>query len=92
MLHWPIHAATLFLNAAYAYSCNFDFDGEVMEGLLTCLRKMVLDVDAWKTINRKMEMYWEVSGLFGFANAVNERSIQMPRKPLELKNLIMCFI
>lgn len=75
MLHWPIHATTLFLNAAYGYSHNFDFDGEVMEGLLTCLRKMVLDVDAWKTINRKMEMYWEVSGLFGFANAVNERSI-----------------
>ena len=34
MLHRPIHAATIFLNLAFSYKCNFDFDGEVMEGLL----------------------------------------------------------
>jgi hypothetical protein len=35
MLHWPIHATIFFLNLAYVYSCKFDFDGEVMEGLLS---------------------------------------------------------
>jgi hypothetical protein len=53
-----IQAATLFFNLAYAYSCDFDFDGKVMEGLLRCLQMMVRDVDARRTINRKMEMYW----------------------------------
>ena len=37
MLHRPIHATTLFLNPAFAYKCNFDFEDEVLEGLLTCI-------------------------------------------------------
>jgi hypothetical protein len=45
MPHRPIHAATLFLYPAFSYKCNFDFDAEVMEGLLTCLQRMVLDVE-----------------------------------------------
>jgi hypothetical protein len=92
MLHRPIHATTFFLNPAYAYSCNFDFDGKMMEGLLTCLQRMVHDVDARRTINSEMEMYQEASGLFGFTDAINEWSILMPRKPLEFRSLIMCFI
>ena len=57
MLHQPIHAATLFLNPYYAYSSDFDFDGEVMEGLLTCLERMVPDVETHRTISVEMEMY-----------------------------------
>lgn len=30
MLHRPIHATTLFLNLAFSYKCNFEFDVEVM--------------------------------------------------------------
>eukprot|EP00253_Pinus_taeda_P012325 PITA_12325 len=37
MLHRPIHAATLFLNPAFSYKCGFDFDGEVTEGLHSCI-------------------------------------------------------
>jgi hypothetical protein len=89
---YPIHAATLFVNPAYAYSCNFDVDGEVMGGILTCFYRMVLDANAHRAINCKMEMYREANKLFGFADVVNERSVLMPRKPLEFKILIMCFI
>ena len=32
MLHRPIHAAGLFLNPAFAYKCNFDFDGRFWRG------------------------------------------------------------
>lgn len=62
-------------NSTYAYLCNFDFDGDVMEGILPCLWRMVPDADACKTINCKMKMYWEASGLSGFVDANNERSI-----------------
>jgi len=37
-------------------------------------------------------MYQEASGLIGFVNVVNEKSILMPHEPLEFKILIMCFI
>jgi hypothetical protein len=37
MLHRPIHATIVFLNPAFSYKCNFDFDGEVIEGIHTCL-------------------------------------------------------
>ena len=37
MLHRPIHAAGLFPNPVFACKCNFDFDGEGLEGLLTCI-------------------------------------------------------
>ena len=92
MLHWPIHAVTLFLNPAYAYSCNFDFDGEVMEGILTCIQRMVPEVDVHRIINREMEMYREASKLIGFGDVVHERSVLIPHKPLEFKILITCFI
>ena len=60
MLHRPIHAAGIFVNPSYANSSDFDFDGEVIEGLLTCLERMVPDVDTRRTIGVEMEMYREV--------------------------------
>ena len=74
MLHWPIHA-TLFLNPACAYSCNLGFDGEVMKGLLTCLVRMVTKINLLKTINCEINIYPEASGLFGFVDVANKRSI-----------------
>ncbi len=55
MLHRPIHAEKLYLNPALSYKCNFDFDGEVMEGLHACLHRMVRDSKIHNTINRKIE-------------------------------------
>ena len=79
---------------SYAYSSDFDFDGEVIEGLLTCLERMVPNVETRRTISVEMEMYREARGLFAFADAISNRIVLMPRKPLEfkVKLLIMCFI
>jgi hypothetical protein len=86
MLHRPIHATTLFLNPAFSYKCNFGFDGEVMEGLLTCLQRMVPDVEIRIEINREIEMYRDGTGLFGFDDVVAARTILMPRKSLEFRS------
>jgi hypothetical protein len=83
MLHRQIHVATLFLNPAFSYKRNFDFDDEVMDGLFTCLRRMVLDVCTCNQINRKIEMYRECVGLFVFEDAVRLRTTLMPRNSLD---------
>jgi hypothetical protein len=80
MLHRPIHAAALYLNPAFSYQCKFDFDGEVMEGLIECINRMVLDVDTRMNINHEMEMYRDAIGLFGFADAIHARNILNPSK------------
>jgi hypothetical protein len=85
MLHRPIHAATIFLNPAFSYKCNFDFDGEVMEGLHACLQRMVPVVAINVDINREIEMYQDGTGLFGYEDGIASRSILFPRKSLEFR-------
>jgi hypothetical protein len=85
MLHRPIHATAIFLNPAFSYKCNFDFDGEVMEGLHACLQRMVPDVAIRLDINREIEMYRDGTGLFGYEDAIASRSILLPRKSLEFR-------
>ena len=80
MLHRPIHAAALFLNPAFSYKCNFDFDAEVTEGLLSCLERMVPDAETRSIINREIEIYRDASGVFSFQDAIRERDSLMPRK------------
>jgi hypothetical protein len=83
MLHRPIHVVTLFVNLAFSYKCTFDFDDKVMDGLFTCLRRMVHDVGTRDQINREIEMYRECARLFGFEDAVRLRTTLMPRKSLD---------
>ena len=80
MLHRPIHATTLFLNPAFSYKCNFDFDGKVMEGLHSCIQRMVPDPELRIKINREIQCYRDCVGLFGFDDAIRERTLLMPRK------------
>eukprot|EP00253_Pinus_taeda_P015844 PITA_15844 len=80
MLHRPIHAATLFLNPAFSYKCSVDFDGEVMEGLHSCIQRMVPDPELRSKINRKIQSYRDCVGLFGFDDAIKERTLFMPHK------------
>ena len=80
MLHRPIHAATLFLIPVFAYKCNFDFDGEVMEGLHSCIQRMVPDSELRSKIKREVQCYQDCVGLFGFDDAIKERALFMPRK------------
>jgi hypothetical protein len=85
MLHRRIHVATIFLNPAFSYKCNFSFDGEVMEGLHACLQRMVHDVAIRLDINRELEMYRDGTRLFGYEDVVASRNILLPRKSLEFR-------
>jgi hypothetical protein len=86
MLHQPIHATRIFLNLVFSYKCNFGFDGEVMEGLHTCLQRMVpADVVIHIEINREIKMFQNGTGLLGFEDAVAVRTILMLRKSLEFR-------
>eukprot|EP00253_Pinus_taeda_P007352 PITA_07352 len=78
MLHRPIHAATLFLNPTFSYKCNFDFDGKVMEGLHSCIQRMVPDPELRSKINREIQCYRDCVGLFGFDDAIRERTLFVP--------------
>lgn len=78
MLHQPLHATTLFLNPTFYYKCNFDFDSEVMEGLHTCLQRMVPNLELHSKTNREIEMYQDNIKLFGFDDAIHERTTFMP--------------
>ena len=80
MLHRPIHAATLFLNSAFLYKCSFDFDGNVMEWLHSCIHRMVPNFELRSKINREIQSYRDCVGLFGFDDAIRERTLFMPRK------------
>jgi hypothetical protein len=85
MLNRPIHATIVFLNPTFSYKCNFDFDGEVMVGLHTCLQRMVPYVVIRLYINREIEMYRDGTRLFGYEYAVDARTVLMPHKSLEFR-------
>ena len=59
---------------AFAYKCNFDFDGEVLEGLLTCIQMMIPDYDTRNAVNREIEVYRDGTGVFSFADAIRDRT------------------
>ena len=79
-LHRPIHAAGLYLNPAFAYACGFNFDGEVMDGFLQCVQRMVPIPSERSAISRQMEMYRMASGMLGYDMAIQDRSARMPGK------------
>ena len=79
-LHRPIHAAGLYLNPAFAYACGFNFDGEVMDGFLQCVQRMVPTPSERSAISRQMEMYRMASGMLGYDMAIQDRSARMPGK------------
>jgi hypothetical protein len=51
-LHRPIHVAGLYLNPAFAYAYGFNFDGEVIDGFLQCVQRMVLTPAEHSEISR----------------------------------------
>ena len=78
-----------FPQRCLSYKCTFNFDGEVLEGIIECLNRMVPDVETRSSITHEMELYQEASGLFGFANAIVDKNFLMPHKPLEFKIKIL---
>ena len=79
-LHRPIHAAGLFLNPAFSYSCGFNFDAEVMDGFLECVQRMVPSAADRSEISKELEVYRRAMGTFGFDMAINDRKNIMPSK------------
>ena len=51
-----------------------------MDGFLTCVQRMVLDLQERAEISKEMEIYMMASGTFGFDMAVNDRKTKMPGK------------
>jgi hypothetical protein len=64
-LHRPIHATGLYLNLAFAYACGFNFDGEVIDGFLQCVQRMVSTPAERSEISRQNEIYRMASGMLG---------------------------
>ena len=79
-LHHPIHAAGIYLNPAFSYSCGFRFDVEIMEGFLTCVERMVVSHEERAEISKEMEIYRMSGGTFGFQMAIADRKTKMPGK------------
>jgi hypothetical protein len=79
-LHRPIHAAGLYLNPAFAYAYGFNFDGEVIDGFLQCVQRMVLTPAERSEISRQNEIYRMASGMLGYDMAVQDRTTRMPGK------------
>ena len=52
-LHHHIHAAWIYLNPAFAYSYDFLFDVEVMDGFFTYVQKMVPSPEERAEISRR---------------------------------------
>ena len=92
MHHSPIHVGSFVLNPIFSYSCNFSFDGEIMERSLMCVKRMVANHGAHKTINQKMGIYRNAKELSVFDIPIQERIILMKINSLEFKILSTCLI
>jgi hypothetical protein len=79
-VHHLIHAARIYLNPAFSYSYGFRFDGEVMNGFLTCVQRMVPSPQERVEISKEMEIYRMVGGTFGFDMAIQDKKSKMPGK------------
>ena len=79
-LHRPIHAAGVYLNLAFAYTCGFQFDFEVQSGFFECVERMVPSAEDKFKLTRELELYKRATRLFGFSMAVNDRKSIMPSK------------
>jgi len=89
-LHHPIHAVGVFLNPAFAYSCGFLFDAEVMDGFFTCVQKMVPNPLERAEISKEMEVYRMAGGTLSFDMAVQDRTTKMPGKIFIILKFFLC--
>ncbi|XP_059077416.1 uncharacterized protein LOC131876340 [Cryptomeria japonica] len=79
-LHQPIHAAGYFLNPRFRFGGSYsDSNGEVMEGLSTCIERMVPDVEERDLIVSELQNYEGGRGkLFSLELARRGRTTQTP--------------
>ena len=89
-LHCPIHAAGVFLNPEFAYSCSFLFNAEVMDDFFSCVQKMVSSSLERAEISKEMEVYRMVGGTLSFDMAVLDRTTKMPSKIFIISKNFLC--
>ena len=78
--HRPIHAAGIFLNPTFSYSYDFLFDAEVMDGLFTCVQRMVPSPAKHAEISKEMEICRMAGGTFSFDMVVVDKKTKMAGK------------
>ncbi|XP_074375325.1 uncharacterized protein LOC141717112 [Apium graveolens] len=78
-LHQPLHAAGYYLNPEF-YSTNLDIesDHEVINGLYTCIEKMVPSQTEQDRIADQISLYRNADNLFGISMARRQRSSKSP--------------
>lgn len=79
-LRRPIHVAGLFLNPSFSYARDFSFDGEVLDGLIECIERMVPCAEERAEISKELEIYKSDTLTFSFQMAINSRTTLMPSK------------
>jgi len=89
-LHCPIHAAGIFLNLGFAYSCSFLFDAEVMDGFFSRVQKMVPSSSECAEISKELEVYRMAGGTLSFDMAVQDRTTKMPGKIFIILKFFLC--
>lgn len=64
-LHQPIHVLAYYLNPKCYFSDTFNANEEVMEGVITCMDKMVLDRELKDKVLDELEVRFAISYEFG---------------------------
>jgi hypothetical protein len=74
-LKTPLHLAGYYLNPYYYYTnkLEIELDGTFREGLVTCVTKMIEDVEIQDKIMDELNLYQDEVGSFGEDIAVRQR-------------------
>jgi hypothetical protein len=89
-LKTPLHLAGYYLNPYYYYpnKLEIELDGTFREGLVTCVTKMIEEVEIQDKIMDELSLYQDGSGTFGKDIAIRQRRNDSldPGEPIILKS------
>jgi hypothetical protein len=68
------------MGITFAYACGFNFYGEVIDGFLQCVQRMVLTPAERSDISKQNEIYRMAFGILGYDMAVQDKATRMPGK------------
>ena len=84
-LHRPLHAAGYYLNLSFYYlNPNIQKDDEIVNGLYSCITKMVASLEVQDKILAELSKYKRAEALFGQPLAIRQRDKISPGKVLLL--------
>lgn len=80
-LHRPLHAAGYYLNLSFYYlNPNIQKDDEIVNGLYSCITKMVASLEVQDKILAELSKYKRAEALFGQPLAIRQRDKISPGK------------